>query len=66
MEESPTLPQSEGDTSTAAANEVVHVQNKRKQGQYHRYDPEPYIKIAKYACENGNKSTVERFSTQLA
>ena len=32
---------------------------------YHRYDPELRVKIAKYACENGNKSTVELFSAQL-
>ena len=38
MEESPTLPRSQGDAS--ANNEVVRVQQrKRKQGQYHRYDP---------------------------
>ena len=62
-----TLPRVEGNASTAAANnEVVRVLNKkRKRGQYHRYDPELRVKIAKYACENGNKSTVERFSSQL-
>ena len=54
-----TLPRVEGNASTAVANnEVVRVLNKkRKRGQYHRYDPELRVKIAKYACENGNKST---------
>ena len=62
-----TLPQAEGSTSTAAANrEVIRALNKkRKRGQYHRYDPELRVKIAKYSCEHGNKSTVELFSNKL-
>ena len=61
VEDPPTLPRAEGDAFIASANkEVVRVQErKRKRGQYHRYDPELRVKIAKYACENGNKSTVE-------
>ena len=67
LEDPPTLPRAEGDAFIAAANkEVVRVQvRKRKRGQYHHYDPELRVKIAKYACENGNKSTVELFSAQL-
>jgi hypothetical protein len=41
--------------------EVALVQKGRENGDiiYHRYDAELHIKIAKYTCENGNKSTVE-------
>ena len=47
-----------GDPAIAEANKkVVRVQErKRKHVQYHSYDPEFHIKIAKYTCENGNKS----------
>ena len=50
VEDPPTLPRAEGDAFIAAANkEVVRVQErKRKRGQYHRYDPELRVKIAKY------------------
>lgn len=67
VEDAPTtLPRAEGDSSTAAANrKVERVLNKRKRGQYHRYDPDVRVKIAKYACENGNKSAVDRFSSEL-
>ena len=47
-----------GDPAIAEANKkVVRVQERKsKHGQYHSYDPQFHIKIAKYACENGNKS----------
>lgn len=58
IKESPTLPQMVGDPAIAEANKkVVRVQErKRKHVQYHSYDPGFHIKIAKYACEKGNKS----------
>ena len=59
-----------GDSGVVAANkEVAAVAaaqgEKRKRGPYHRYSDKLRAKIAKYACENGNKSAVEKFSTQL-
>ena len=64
------LPKAGGDGGVVAANkEVAAVAaaqgEKRKRGPYHRYGNELRAKIAKYACENGNKSAVEMFSTQL-
>lgn len=32
----------------------------RKRGKYNHYDAEVKVKIAKYACENGNKAAVVR------
>ena len=61
------LPDPSGDGGVAAANEEVlaATKGKRKRGQYHHYDATLQLKIAKYACENGNKSTVEKFSKEL-
>ena len=65
------LPKAGGDSSTVAANKEVasvlkgNVQGKRKRSQYHHYDADLRAKIAKYACENGNKSTVDKFSIEL-
>ena len=62
------LPRAGEDSSVTAANKQVAalVQGKKRvRGQYHHYDAELRAKIAKYACENGNKSTVDKFSAQL-
>ena len=58
------LPDPSEDGGVAAANEEVlaATKGKRKRDQYHHYDATLRLKIAKYACENGNKSTVEKFS----
>ena len=64
------LPKAGGDGGVVAANKKVAAVaaaqgENRKTGPYHRYGDELCAKIAKYACENGNKSAVEKFSTQL-
>lgn len=46
--------------------EVVSQQlRRRKRGPYSNYTPEVRCKIAKYAIENGNKSAVRKFSSEL-
>jgi len=66
---SPLLPEAGSSSSFSAANESVTAATaqcgKRKRGPYHHYDTKIRAKIAKYACENGNKSTVGEFSSQL-
>ena len=37
----------------------------RKLGRYHDYDPEVRAKIAKHACQHGNKSAALRFTQEL-
>ena len=64
------LPKAGGDGGVVAANkEVAAVAaaqgEKRKRGPYHHYDDKLCAKIAKYACENGNKSAVVLNSTWL-
>ena len=61
------MPDPSGDWGVAAANEEVlaATKGKRKRGQYHHYDGILRLKIAKYACENGNKSTVQKFSMEF-
>ena len=44
---------------------LAATKGKRKRGQYHHYDGTLRLKIAKYACENGNKSTVQKFSMEF-
>ena len=61
----------QGDATTDTANrKAVEVLDestewKRKRGQYHHYSGELRAKIAKYACENGNKATLGKFSVEL-
>ena len=58
------LPRAGEDSSVTAANKQVAalVQGKKRaRGQYHHYDAYLCAKIAKYACENGDKSTVDKF-----
>lgn len=60
-ENNPLLPKTAGDSGILAANKLVATvtaKKDRKRGQYHHYDGELRAKIAKYACENGNKSAV--------
>ena len=54
------------DSIVTAANKQVAalvLGKKRTRGEYHNY--ELCAKIAKYACENSNKSAVDKFSAQL-
>ena len=39
---------------------------KKKRGTYLVYDDQLRAKIGRYAAENGNKATVEKFSAELA
>lgn len=63
------LPRATGDRSFVAANKEVAAitaqSGKRKRGPYRQYDAQVRVKIAKYACENGNKSTVYKYSAEL-
>ena len=65
-ENHPILPNPGGNKSVVAANKAVSSilveKAPRKRGPYHHYDGELRAKIAKYACENGNKSAVAKFS----
>ena len=49
-----------GDGRIAAANEELSGDIK-----YHHYDATLRVQIAKHACENGNKSTVENYLKEL-
>ena len=56
------LPDYGKDDSIATANKKVSDAiefEKRKKSKYHYNDAIIWVKIAKYACENGNKSTIE-------
>ena len=67
-ENHPLLPKPAGDSGVLAANKsvaAITAKKDRKRGQYHHYDGELRAKIAKYACENGNKSAVTKFSDSL-
>ena len=67
-ENNPLLPKTAGNSGILAANKLVATvtaKKDRKRGQYHHYVGELRAKIAKYACENGNKSAVTKFSDAL-
>ena len=56
------LPDDGKDDSIATVNKEVSGAiefEKRKKDKYHHTDATIWVKIAKYACENGNKSTIE-------
>ena len=65
------LPQGDPGTSTDAANKQIvkamdeKSKRKRKRGEYHHYSGELRAKVAKYACEFGNKAAVQKFSAEL-
>ena len=62
------LSDDKGDDNIAVANEEVSgaiESQKKKGGKYYHYDATLQVKIAKYICENGNKSTVKNFSKEL-
>ena len=66
-EQTPLLP-SPTDASTSAANDCVQQLSKgkrQKQGRYYHYDAEVRAKIAKHACQHGNKSASRRFTQEL-
>ena len=59
-------------SSTVAANqkvacelEICGKKRKRVQGDYHHYIAEKRTKVAKYACESGNKAAVKKYSVEL-
>lgn len=64
----PLLPR-RGGCGVVAANKAVSSilveKAPLKRGPYHHYDGELRAKMAKYACENGNKSAVAKFTTLL-
>ena len=66
---SPLLPSCDDPcTSTSAANrsvERVWARERRKRGKYNHYDAEVRVKIAKHACEYGNKSASVKFTQEL-
>ena len=68
---SPYLPHAERRSSTEAANKEVACvleqcdKRKRARSEYHHYTAETRAKIAKYACENGNKAAVNKYSMEL-
>ena len=43
----------------------MHARERRKRGKYHHYDAEMRAKIAKHACEYGNKSASVKFTQEL-
>ena len=66
------MPRAERGSSTEAANKEVQREleigsKKRKQahGDYQHYTAEASAKIAKYACESGNKAAVKKLSMEL-
>ena len=66
------LPDAERGSAIEAANKKVQQEldnpdnkRKRKRGDYHHYSPEVRAKVAKYACNYGNKSAVKKFSKEL-
>ena len=65
---SPLLWQSKCGSSTSAANFEVHkeviCQDKwrRKHGKYYHYDADVRVKVAKYACDHGNKAAAVKFT----
>lgn len=68
----PYLPPAEINSPTEAANKAVACEmessGKRKRtrkGEYHHYTPETRAKIAKFACESGNKAAVKKYSMEL-
>ena len=66
--ESPLLLPSPADPCTSAANDSVQQVSKekrRKRGRYHHYDAEVRAKIAKHACQHGNKSAALRFTQKF-
>ena len=66
------LPHAERGSSTEVANKEVQCEleiggkkRKRARGDYHHYTAEARAKVAKYACESGNKAAVKKFSVEL-
>ena len=60
------LPDAESGSAIKAANKKIQQEldnpdNKRKwkRGDYHHYSPEVSAKVAKYACDHGNKLAVK-------
>ena len=66
---SPLLPSCDNpSSSTSAGNrsvEQAQMRECRKRGRYHHYDAEVRAKIAKHACEHGNKSATVKFTQEL-
>ena len=67
------LPHAEKGSSTEVANKEVACEleicgKKRNwvRGDYHHYTAETRAKIAKYACESGNKAAVKKYSVELS
>ena len=67
------LPHAEKGSSIEAANkevacelEICGKKRKRVRGDYHHYIAETRDKIAKYACESGNKVAVKKYSVELS
>ena len=66
----PYLPHAERKSSTEAANKEVEGEMERcgtrkwAGNEYHHYTGET-CGIAKYACENGNKAAVKKYSMEL-
>lgn len=58
-----------GGEATSSANKevskVLQSSERRKRGKYFHYDDDVKAKIAKYACENGNKRAAEKFAQTL-
>ena len=66
------LPHAERGSATEAANKEVQREleiggkkRKRARGDYHHYTAEVRAKVAKYACESGNKAAVKKFPVEL-
>ena len=66
------LPHAEKGSSTEVANKAVACEleicgkkRKRVRGDYHHHTAETRAKIAKYACERGNKVAVKKYSVEL-
>ena len=63
------LPKARGNSCFVSANkEVVAIAaqgKKKKRGRYHHYDAKNYVKISKYAFENGNSSAARKLFLQV-
>ena len=66
------LPHTERVSSTVAANkdlqcelEIRGKKRRRAHGDNHHYMTEAHAKMAKYACESGNKAAVKKFFMEL-
>ena len=69
--QSPYLPYGKRNSSIDVANKEVafelerYGKRNRVRSKYHHYTAKTHAKVVRYACENGNKAAVKKYSAEV-